>query len=199
MAVRSLARSGIGTGGKYISFLAGNTAYSPDADYLIEEQLIASTTASVTFSSIPSSYKHLQVRMVTRGARTDIAVDGGGYMRFNGDTASNYNIHRLNGYDGVIQSGYGTGTSINNLYSPAALAASSNFGATIIDILDFASTSKYKTIRWLNGAGDGGPSNTHIRFQSGLWLSTSAISSITIGMNESIAAGSRISLYGSNG
>lgn len=166
---------------------------------LISTTLVATTTTSVTFdTSALSSYKHLQLRMVTRGARSDIHVDGGGFIRFNSDTASNYNIHRLNGNGSAVQSGYGTGTALTDIYSPAALATSGNFGSTIVDIIDFGNTAKFKTVRWLNGAGD--PSGTvHIRLQSGLWRSTSAITSVLIGMNESIAAGSRFSLYGIKG
>lgn len=198
MAIQSLAKSSFLVPRKYNSMLVGNEAFDPSSDFLIQEQLIASTTASVTFSSIPTTYKHLQIRMVSRGARSDIQVDGGGYMRFNGDTGSNYNIHRLNGTGSAVQSGYYASTSMTDIYSPAALATSGNFGATIIDILDFSNTSKYTTVRWLNGAGD--PSGSqHIRLQSGLWLNTAAITSITIGMNESIASGTRISLYGSKG
>jgi hypothetical protein len=160
---------------------------------LISTQILSGTASSVTFSSIPSTYKHLQIRVTTR----DTAAGSGNYfMRINGDTGSNYARHSL----------YANGSTVNSqsassyfygpyFYGPYTGNASGVFSAAITDILDYASTSKYKTTRSLSGNVYSG--NYDIRLQSGLWMSTSAINSITFTSDATaFAVGSRFSLYG---
>lgn len=197
MAVRSLARSGVNTGnGKYVSFLAGNAAYIPGSDFLIEENILASGVASVTFSSIPQTYKHLQVRISARS--NDAAGNDGLSFRFNG-TTSGYVRHAL----------YGSGTAVGSFSATAqdylvagTLTgngfASNGFGSTIVDILDYSSTVKNKTTRSLTGLAGG---TDYVYAISGLYASTTAISSLTINPfnGSQFMTGSRFSLYGSNG
>jgi hypothetical protein len=129
--------------------------------------------STVTFSSIPSTYKHLQLRSFggTSGA-DDIN------MTFNGDTASNYSAHLL----------YGTGASAGS-YSPGSTSSiywsvgnsygtANQFGAAVTDILDYANTNKYKTTRALYGYDRNG--SGQLNFSSGNWRSLTAITSITL-------------------
>ena len=193
MAVRSLARSGIGTGGKYISFLAGNTAFSPDSDFLIEEQILASSAASVTFTSIPQTYKHLQIRYTARGPAHMT-------MTFNGAT-SGYAAHELFGENGTgVYAGNLTSQANITFYrsSVASTDSANFFGAGIIDLLDYSATTKNKTARLFYGSM--GDTTRHIHLNSGFLASTSAVSSLTItGSGANLVAGCRFSLYGSNG
>lgn len=197
MAVRSLARSGIGTGGKYISFLAGNDAFDPSSDFLIEEQILASTTTTVTFSSIPSTYKHLQIRVLSRSNRSD--TDDNIILRFNSDSGSNYSWHRLGMTTSAGLTAQGS-ANFNGFYTrnSASTNTANSYGANIIDILDYSATTKYTTARALDGqTGTYGA----VGIASGAWLNTAAITSIsmTVQYGTGFLSGSRFSLYGSNG
>jgi hypothetical protein len=129
--------------------------------------------ASITFSSIPSTYKHLQLRIL---GSDDGAGSEYGNMTFNGDTAANYASHQL----------YGDGSSAaanafpnnNQIYLHRISGSIANtFGAIIVDILDYASTTKNKTVRELGGYDANG--SGRISFSSGVWMNTNAITSIT--------------------
>lgn len=197
MAIRSLARSGV-AGGKYVNFLAGNDPFSPDSDFLIEEQVLGTAAATVTFSSIPSTYKHLQIRIVGQGSSGSYELP---FLRFNADTGSNYANHYLYSDGGTIASA----AEANSSYVWAGWLSgsgigSTNFGASVIDILDYSSTAKNKTVRSLAGMAYSN-TNRRVQFASGHWRNTAAVSSITLGVlaTASFSAGSRFSLYGSNG
>jgi hypothetical protein len=140
-------------------------------------------SSSVTFSSIPSTYKHLQLRVIGRTDRASSAFDAFLIKVNNDATTSNYTYHYLNGDGATATAGqengsYG-GAVVYRL--PGSTATASIFGATITDILDYASTSKYKTLRSLGGQDLNGSSPTgEVYFGSNLWLSTTAISSLVI-------------------
>jgi hypothetical protein len=71
------------------------------------------------------------------------------------------------------------------------------FSATVVDILDFSSTNKNKTFRLFGGNWQASGFNSQATFRSGLWRSTSAITSILIYPNTTeFVSGSRFSLYG---
>ena len=159
----------------------------------------AAGTSTITFSSIPATYTHLQIRQI---ARTTVAtsVQTGNGIRFNSDTASNYAIHQL--------FGDGSSTTTNAIVPDSYIFYSANtgtsaganiFGAAVIDILDYANTNKFKTVRTLAGADLNGSGS--IYFRSGLWRSTSAISTITIDCRDSgvFTEYSSFALYGIKG
>ena len=142
-------------------------------------------TSYVEFTSISSSYTHLQIRCLTKLSRTTGNEDL--YIRFNSDTASNYRAHRLQG-DGATASssdmGAGTGVYIGEMIGTWASAANM-FSALVIDILDYKNTNKFKTTRTLAGGDQNGNTAPNgdtgkVIFLSGLWRSTSAISTIRI-------------------
>jgi len=167
---------------------------------------IASTTvgsggsANVEFTSIPATYTHLQIRGIARGTRANTRDDV--VMRINSDSGNNYAGHQIYS-DGssVSASTLGGTPPVNYLYpfyAPAANATSSVFGAGIIDILDYANTNKNKTLRSLNGIDVNG--SGEMLFRSGLWLSVSAITSITLTCaSGNFAQYSQFALYGIKG
>ena len=124
--------------------------------------------SSITFSSIPSTYTHLQIR-----AFGVTSSNFGVTAQVNGDTATNYTIHYLRGDGSNVTANAGANTNI--MY--AGVVYSSGPGVMIMDILDYSNTNKYKTFRNLSGADING--GGEIALQSGLWRSTSAITSIT--------------------
>ena len=140
--------------------------------------------ASVTFAGIPTGYKHLQVRFIALSNRGTYGYDAL-YMRFNGDTGMNYSQHSLNG-NGAAAAATGQGTgSISACYLDFAVGTtvSSYPGTGIIDVLDYADTSKNKVMRGLGGAdlnGTIGGVPGRMNFASSSWFNTSAINSITM-------------------
>jgi hypothetical protein len=163
---------------------------------------IATATASgssntITFSSIPQTYKHLQLRFAGKNNR-DAAQAGWLNLKVNNVDASylqavySYNAsapEQLNVTSPGIANGYtlaATGTQADAL----------NFGAGLVNILDYTSTSKAKTYRHMSGALSG--SQVVCLIGTNTFNSTSAVTSLVIqgvdGAN--IGANSRFSLYG---
>jgi 4-hydroxyphenylpyruvate dioxygenase-like putative hemolysin len=69
---------------------------------LIESQVLGSSAASVTFSSIPADYTDLVLKL---SLRTDQATDFTNIrLQINGDTATNYSITRVSGYSTAAMS-----------------------------------------------------------------------------------------------
>ena len=154
--------------------------------------------SSVEFTNIPNTYTHLQIRGIVRSSLSASAA--GFIMRVNSDSASNYSAHNLGG------SGSGTQANAyaNNTYMypgpamPAANATASTFGALVIDLLDYANTNKYKTMRALSGFDANG--SGEIYFNSANWRNTNAISSISLLFTSSNCVQySQFALYGIKG
>jgi hypothetical protein len=154
----------------------------------------AGGASTLTFSSIPQTYKHLQLRLIARNSADNISLR----MTFNGDSSSIYTLHELYG-DGASALGAAQ-TSI--AFYPCSLAgpasATGVFAASITDILDYTNTNKYKTMRTLTGYDGNG--SGYVELTSGVWRSSSAISSLTIVPNAgTIAQYSHFALYGIKG
>lgn len=183
------------------SYPAVSTSYESIATTTVG----AGGSSSITFSSIPSTYKHLQVRYLVQSSR---ASYDGDYLKvnFNSDTGSNYYYgHQLQG-DGTSATswanGAGTAAFIERITNNQM--GSSIFAGGITDILDYQDTNKFKTLRTLIGFDLNGAPNSYsgrVNLASALWRSTSAISSITIalGVGTTIQQYSSFALYGIKG
>jgi hypothetical protein len=169
--------------------LVGNTAFSPGAYEQISTTILGSASNTITFSSIPQTYIHLQLRIVTRNQF------GEAWLTFNGDSGANYVFHSLWGNGSGVASDANTGFSNANIFNvPTTAATTNNFGAGTVDLLQYTNTSINKTFRAFGGFRDSGGD---IRLRSGLWRSTAAISTIAIASSGSgFVSGSRFSLYG---
>lgn len=140
-----------------------------------------------------TDYKHLQLRALVKTTTSGTNLDSF-TMQFNGDSGSNYSYHALDGNGSSVSSnGFTSQTSIRFLDTLAKGGDSGVFGADVIDILDFANTSKNKTVRALHGVP--ASSEQQITLTSGAWYNTAAITSIKFNVSNT-AAGSRFSLYG---
>lgn len=128
-------------------------------------------SSTITFSSIPSDYKHLQVRGFFSNSSGSV-IRG----RFNSDSGNNYSRHYVYG-DG---SSAVSGNDVNFDYATFGYNAgtSANYSGSVIDILDYSSTTKNKTVRTLTGSDNNG-SGLLVFYSSG-WYNTAAINSITI-------------------
>ena len=152
-------------------------------------------TSSITFSSIPSTYTHLQVRALMKSTTTGTSANDV-WFQLNGDTGSNYATHYLFGAgSGTPTSGAVTTQTKFFAANTAPYVGNTPFGVMITDILDYGNINKYKTARSLAGADLNGTG--WIGLSSGLWMSTAAVTSITIlpGAN-SFDTNTQISLYG---
>lgn len=132
-------------------------------------------SSSVSFSSIPSTYTHLQIRVM--GAMTASGADDL-CLRFNSDTSSNYATHYLVGNGTSASAGSYTSATFTRAGANAMPTATNTFGVAVIDLLDYANTSKYKTMRALTGNDTNGAG--YVALGSGLWQSTSAINTILL-------------------
>jgi hypothetical protein len=154
-------------------------------------------SSGVTFSSIPSGYSHLQVRAFIRDTTTAASLDNLFY-RFNGDSGNNYANHRLQGDGGSANAYYYVSQSfVATGYSAASSATANVFGAAVIDILDYSNTNKYKTTRSISGVDTNG--SGYVGLDSGVWMNTAAITSITLGQQNGggvVAQYSVFTLYG---
>jgi hypothetical protein len=182
------------------SLLVGNAPFIPTDYESIATVTLGSSQSSITFSSIPSTYQHLQIRFLAKTSRANVADYA--KLEINGDTTtSNYRSHSLNGN--------GSSTFSENHANAIELGGfpgntnASMFGAGVIDILDYANTSKYKTLRTINGFDQNSATAgaSWIGLDSGLWMSTSAITSlvITSGTSSNFVQYSHFALYGIKG
>jgi hypothetical protein len=162
----------------------------------------AGTETSLNFTSIPGTYSHLQIRGIAR--TLEVAANSRrGTIRFNSDSAANYTQHNLQGNGSTASAlGYSGLTYIYIQQMALTDGSTANaFGVSIMDVIDYASTSKFKTLRVIDG-GDNNTASTsfQIGLGSGLWRSTSAITAIEIGLDgATFKAGSTFALYGIRG
>jgi hypothetical protein len=187
--------SSVKTGAIGDSLLAGNTAYVPPSFDSIAT-LSGNGLSSVTFSSIPGTYASLQIRMMTKPD----ANLGGTNIRFNGDSSTIYSGHYFGGSGSTTFAGnLGSGLANVNVANLWETPSATYMTTTIIDINDYASTSRNKTFRSFFGQ-DVNAAGGEVTFISGLYRSTSAITSITLLNNAgSYSTGTVFSLYGIRG
>ena len=203
MAVRSFKTASISTGAKRSKFWDQSAVIVTGAYESITTYTLSSSQSSITFSSIPSTYKHLQIRLTGRASGTGNRCSI--WATFNGDTGSNYWWHGF--------AGSGSGSASAEVASTAEAymrwgfsaipmndAGASIFGGAVIDILDYRNTNKYKTARVIAGQ-DQNTVNGRVQFISGLWSNTAAITSIDIKLSDSASwlQHTKIALYGIKG
>lgn len=186
MGIRSLSTASISTGTKRSKVWDQSAVYSPTAYESIATVTVASPTSTVNFTSIPSGYKHLQLRSINLST----SINNNIILRFNGDSGTNYSEHAL----------YGSGASIgayltsNASYTTAGYTADSTSpGVSVCDILDYSSTTKNKTVRAICG-NENNNTNCYITFNASAWYNTSAITSISV-VHGNIAGGATFNAY----
>lgn len=150
----------------------------------IATQTLGSAAATVTFSSIPSTYTDIVI--IISGT---VSNDTNAYMRFNGDSSSLYSSTELYGNGSSAGSGRDTNNTrvgIGNLYS-------SGQNTTIINLMNYANTTTYKT----HISRESSPTNL-VEANVGLYRSTSAISSVVFSLlsTYTFSTGTTFTLYG---
>jgi hypothetical protein len=191
-----MANLSIKTGVISRSMLVGNPSYVPPS---FESIATASPTSgsSITFSSIPSTYKHLQIRFSVKSPSGLPSLN----ITYNGDTSSSYTVHTLVGTGSSAYASAATSrTNFPIAWAYGMIATYQN--VAIMDIIDYASTTKNKTARAFYGQDDNsGTSSSTLELNSGLWINTAAINSLTVTVTGGLAyqSGTTISLYGIKG
>lgn len=158
----------------------------------IASTTLGSDTATITFSSIPGTYEHLQIRAFCVAVG---AASTSGTIRFNNrSTNGDYFEHELIGSGTTVSSSGSTANKIT-IGRFAGDSYTTTGGVAVIDILDYASTNKYKTVRSINGWDANGAGESGLR--SGLYLfETAAITRIDFFLGTNMKTGSVVSLYG---
>lgn len=155
----------------------------------ISSQTLGSAAASVTFSSIPSTYTDLV--LVISGRSTATAGNNNSQLILNGDNGSNYSMTRLTG-DGTSPA---SDRVSNGFYAGWAFIennTNSNFTPIIYHIQNYANTTTYKTV-----IGRGAGASNFISAAVSMWRSTAAINSIYVGnTGGNFVAGSTFTIYG---
>jgi hypothetical protein len=191
---KSMKRSTLTNNNWYKSMLAGNDAFFPSDYELIESSFISTSGVfQVDFANLPQTYKHLQLRIVMRDASSGPVVEKIG---FNNNLSTVYDTHNLQGNgSSVISNMILNQDTIQAWRSPGSNAASNIFSCTIVDILDYTSSTKNTTTRSLYVFTG---STNEIALRSGAWRNTAAITSVKV-YTGGLAIGSRLSIYGIKG
>jgi hypothetical protein len=162
-----------------LGIIASSNFKVPTAFESIATATGTGASGTISFTSIPSTYTHLQVRIL---GRSDSAFLGGrATLIMNNDSGANYASHALTGIGtgaGVAVVADTSATSINYIYTIGASATANLMSVGVIDIHDYASTTKNKTVRILSGEDR----NTvgRIGVAGGLWQSTTAVNRLDI-------------------
>ena len=187
--------------GNILAGVYGDLAPQGDYESIATVTVGSGGSASISFTSIPSTYQHLQIRGIARASIADSA-DHNIVAAFNSDTThTNYRTHVLDGNGATASSGT---AQIANFYAGAGLtpgnsSTASTFSGSVVDILDYTNTNKNTTVRTLNGFDTNGAG--YARFGSSVWLNTAAITSIDISLRTgtSFVQHSSFALYGIKG
>ena len=155
--------------------------------------------STITFSNIPQTYTHLQLRTWT-------VFTSGGYstfMQFNGDTGNNYSSHGMYAAGTSPSTFSSTGVGYTNIEGFWQGHSNTYPYASITDILDYTNTNKYKVTRSFGGFDNN--SVGEVAINSGLWFkagtsgnTSDPITSINFYINsaQNFAQNTQFSLYG---
>ena len=151
--------------------------------------------SGVTFSSIPSTYTHLQLRCMAKSSYAGSGAVNGG-MQLNGDTnGSNYSSHNLYGDGSTAGSQGAANYNGQSWFFPQS--GDNGWAIAVFDILDYKDTNKYTTVRGLTGFDNNG--SGRISLTSSNWRNTAAVTSITLPSEPLWVQYSSFALYGIKG
>jgi hypothetical protein len=173
-----------GISGGLIGSYAANVPNSYES--IATVSLSGGNQSSISFTSIPNTYKHLQIRAIHKWNYDGNPQGSADYssigIRLNSDSGSNYTLHYLTGNGSTASGAASTPTAKGYLgvsSAPNGYSGYANiYGATVIDILDYTNTNKYKTVRSLSGFDGNG--SGFVNLTSSLWQNTAAITNIEV-------------------
>lgn len=177
----------------------------------IKTTYLEADVAIIEFTSIPQTYEHLQLRISCKQSQAADSIDielrlgtGGGAV----DSGTNYWGDRLSAYKTTLAAGNGGNRNVAKYATQ--FAAGSNYdqylderqyGCGVVDILDYANSSKNTTIMGHGGTALGG-GYPWVHLGSGLWNNTGALDRIALAGysygTANLLRGTCITLYGWN-
>lgn len=181
MAIRSFKTSSISTGAKRSKFWDQSAVIITPAYESIATATGTGSSATVSFTSIPSTFTHLQIRAIARDT-SSINDSYGAKFKINSDAGSNYNSHYIAGSGSAVTAGT-QGASItppNSMQTGGGGMPANIYSTIIIDLLDYKNTNKYKTARVLTGIEPNSTTGDTTAIQTVLWMNTNAITQIDI-------------------
>ena len=154
---------------------------------------LGSNQTDITLSSIPATYTDLVLTFQYASQLNDYNA----YMRFNSDTNSNYSRTYANGSPSGTTSARNSNSTY--IYFTPNIGAGTSLntpGLLIANVFNYSNTTTYKTVTVRDNAtrNDGAQQSMMV---AGLWRSTSAITSVTVGTNSGyLVSGTSITIYG---
>lgn len=201
-AADTVARLGIGTAGQVLKVNSGATAPEWGAatgDWVKITEIVNSSTAAFSFTSIPSTYRNL---VIIGQARSSISAEfGTGLMRFNGSSSSIYDW-KCGPSD--IGGGGTTSAAASSYFVPyftvGNTATANNSFSFQINIPNYKATTFHKTFNSFTGTiYNTTAADFKVFVYNGLWRSTNAITSIELSDasgGTGFLSGSVATLYG---
>ena len=200
MGIRSLSAASISTGAKRSKFWDQSSVILTGAYESIGTITLTSSQAALEFTSIPQTYKHLQLRGLFR---SDYGTGAGGYLELNGNASGTYRSHAFYMTGNGSVGSYGSGALSTGMYMGYDTGVSSpadTFGIQIIDILDYTNTNKNRVVKIYSGKSTNNTGGGN-QLTGGLYVSTTAITSLKFkfGGAAQWVAGTTVALYGIKG
>jgi hypothetical protein len=159
----------------------------PSTYTTIATQTLGSAAATVTFSSIPSTYTDLVLIITPQSSSGTASVD----IQLNGDTGTNYSLTYLYGTGSSAASGRDSNTAIAG--GGSAVATANIFLTNTVQIQNYSNTTTNKTLLMRTGNTDG-----NVLTAVSIWRNTAAITSISLKLATAVnfTTGSTFTLYG---
>lgn len=151
------------------------------------------SSGTITFSSIPSTYTSLQIRLL---GNTTTAAGFNFGLRINGSTTTaDYYAHKLDGDGTSVTAAAFTGN--NYIKCGEVSGNASNFTVAVFDLHEYASTTQKKTIRTFSGYDNNG--SGFLQLYSGLYQQNTAITSVSVYTTDNWTTTTQVALYGIKG
>lgn len=177
----------------WTTYLEGNI--NTGVNRPLADQILGSTQSTITMSSIPQTFAHL--RLVLQARDTQAVASLNALLRFNGDSGANYDAQYVAGSAAVASAAESLAATSIQFAIPGASAGAGLFGATVIDIAQYAGTTGHKCAVMLSALKTGtATGNLTAAARVGFWRSTAAINQITLSAGTAFDIGSRFTLYG---
>jgi hypothetical protein len=206
--------SGVNANGTGPSSAASNSVvvanvFAPSGafDSIATVSVGAGGSDTITFSSIPATYTHLQIRAIFKNEYLTYGGAQNFTWRCNGDTAGNYASQSMHATGDTAAAATTVTSEVNATYmtfphlNVSDNVANDRYAICIMEVQDYRNTNKFKTFRNIGGVEQKGTSGftSSTVFQSGLWRSTAAITSIVITGYGDFKQYSHFALYGIKG
>lgn len=173
------------------SGITGNLTPASDF-YSIQSAVASGSTGTITFTGVPSTYRHLQVRAWASSSSLNADI----FVYFNNDSSSsNYNTIYW-GSNGFNVPGGAFSATPGAYYGLNATASGYPWSA-VMDIQDYTNTNNFKNTIATSGSDRNDTSTGTLYFHGSVWKSTSAVNRVDVVIpGTNFSAGSIIALYG---